>query len=594
MQAIILAAGYGNRMRPLTDNVHKTLLEVGGRTIIGRILDGLQANGVLDIGVVTGYREEELRLHLLAHHPEFTFTFVHNPRYRETNNIHSLALALQQLPIESDVILIESDLVCEPDVFRRICQSPHPNAALLDRWRTGMDGTVVTVAEGLVHQVIPPHLQVGDFSFADKWKTLNIYKFSKDFCRTGFRQLLTFYAQTFDDNCYYELVLGMLIYMRQADVYAEPVDGLQWAEVDDPNDVRIAEFVFDKAARTRILDESMGGYWSHDVLDFCFIRNMHFPPPAVFAEVRANLTKLLHNYGSKQGVLDQKLAYFLLRDVGRLRVVNGASQLYPFLGQRWGHLRALLPTPTFGEYTRWFPTHTTYTDAPGFDWDEIEQKAHEAELVIFVNPNNPTGTTLHTARIADFARRHRHMPIIVDESFIEFTGQPSIMDVLDAEDLPHVLVLKSLSKSLGIPGVRLGYAYTADAGLHADMGRWIPIWNLNSVAEHLLEILLKHRRSLAVSIERTVADRLAFEADLRALACVADVWPSGADFVLARMHEVATPAGGWVARLLDADAILIKDVSPKFAGGTWLRFAVRTQEDNQRLCAALQARSAIG
>ena len=80
-----------------------------------------------------------------------------------------------------------------------------------------MDGTVVTIEGGLVHQVIPPHLQVGDFSFRDKFKTVNVYKFSKEFCRTQFRQLLTFYAQTFDDNCYYELILGILIYMRQAD-----------------------------------------------------------------------------------------------------------------------------------------------------------------------------------------------------------------------------------------------------------------------------------------------------------------------------------------------------------------------------------------
>lgn len=587
MQAILLAAGYGNRMRPLTDNVHKTLLDIGGRTIIGRILDGLEENGVLDIGVVTGYRDQELREHLLQHHPGFRFTFVHNPRYRETNNIHSLALGLQQLPIESDVILIESDLVCEPDVFRRICQTPHANAALLDRWKTGMDGTVVTIADGLVHQVIPPHLQVGEFSFADKYKTLNIYKFSKEFCRTGFKQLLTFYAQTFDDNCYYELVLGMLIYMRQADIHAEVVDGLRWAEVDDPNDVRIAEFVFDPAARTRILDESMGGYWAHDVLDFCFIRNMHFPPPAVFAEVRANLTKLLHNYGSKQAILDQKLAYLLLRDVQRLRVLNGASQLYPLLGHKWGTLKTLLPTPTFGEYPRWFPHHETYADQPGMDWTEILGKAQDAELVIFVNPNNPTGTVLETAKIVAFARQNPHKKVVVDESFIEFTGQPSILDTLDVEPLTNVLVLKSLSKSLGIPGVRLGYAYTADADLHREIGAWLPIWNLNSVAEHLLEILLKHRRTLTESYARTIADRQQFLHELAELPCVAQTWQSGADFVLVRMHEHAAPDRGWTAALLDRHSILVKDVSPKLKGGTWLRFAVRLPEEHRRLCQAL-------
>ena len=124
--------------------------------------------------------------------------------------------------------------------------------------------------------------------------------------------------------------------------------------MDDPNDLRIAEFVFDKPARRRILDESMGGYWSYEMTDFCFIRNMYFPTGAVLSELRANLPKLLHNYGSSQKMPDQKLATVLFVDVHRLLVLNGASQLYPFLSQRWGQKKALLPSPTFGEYPRWF------------------------------------------------------------------------------------------------------------------------------------------------------------------------------------------------------------------------------------------------
>jgi NDP-sugar pyrophosphorylase family protein len=66
MKAIILAAGYGNRMRPLTDNKHKTLLPVAGDTIIGRIMDTLSENGINDIVVVTGYRDKELKEYLSA------------------------------------------------------------------------------------------------------------------------------------------------------------------------------------------------------------------------------------------------------------------------------------------------------------------------------------------------------------------------------------------------------------------------------------------------------------------------------------------------------------------------------------------------
>ena len=118
MKAIILAAGYGNRMRPLTDTTHKTLLRIGGQTLIGRILEGLRAHAVTDIVVVTGHLAEQLEEALTTTYPDLTFTFVRNLRYRETNNIYSLALAFEALDFDEDILLIESDLVYEPAVLK--------------------------------------------------------------------------------------------------------------------------------------------------------------------------------------------------------------------------------------------------------------------------------------------------------------------------------------------------------------------------------------------------------------------------------------------------------------------------------------------
>ena len=187
MKAIILAAGYGNRMRPLTDNLHKTLLSVCGTTIIGGIVDGLVDNGVRDLVVVTGYRDTELSGWLAAAYPHLSIQYVHNDRYRETNNIYSMALAFEQTVIDDDIILIESDLIYEPTVIKRLIASKEKNVALVDRYGRGMDGTVVTVENGVISSVIPPHLQDEKFDFSDKYKTLNIYKFSKEFCNTRSR-----------------------------------------------------------------------------------------------------------------------------------------------------------------------------------------------------------------------------------------------------------------------------------------------------------------------------------------------------------------------------------------------------------------------
>ena len=152
----------------------------------------------------------------------------------------------------------------------------------------------------LIRSIIPPHLQGPDFDFSDKFKTLNIYKFSRQFCASVFKQLLGYYTKAIDDNCYYELILGILIYVGQAQIHAEVLDGEVWAELDDPNDLRVAEFVFDRPARAAIIEESFGGLWAHNVLDFGFIRNMHFPPSAMLAEMKGNLPNLLHNYGSRR------------------------------------------------------------------------------------------------------------------------------------------------------------------------------------------------------------------------------------------------------------------------------------------------------
>ncbi|MSR84040.1 MAG: aminotransferase class I/II-fold pyridoxal phosphate-dependent enzyme [Candidatus Latescibacteria bacterium] len=484
MKAVIPAAGYGNRMRPLTDTRHKTLLEVGGRTIIGRIIDGLLETGVARILVVTGYRAEELARHLETHHPEVAFQFVRNLRYRETNNIFSLALAFEHLELDEDLLLIESDLVCEASVFARIVASPYPDVALVDRYHTGMDGTVVTLADGIVTSVIPPHLQAGDFSFADKFKTLNIYKFSQEFCRSSFRHLLTYYAQTIDDNCYYELILGILIYLQKAVIHAEMIGDEQWAEIDDPNDLRVAEFLFSPLNRRRLLEESMGEYWSFedDFTDFCFLPNMYFPTPSMLAELRNNLIRLVQNYGSNQEILNWKLALFLLCSPERVQVLNGLSQIYPLLASHYAGQRILLPSPTFGEYRRSFSAHTVYHDRPGIDLDELAARAADAEVVVIVNPNNPTGTTLPAEWILHLARTLPDTAFLVDESFISFSTEPSLVPSLERDPLPNVVVLTSLSKTLGVPGVRLGYVYSCDERLNTEITSALPIWNLNSLA----------------------------------------------------------------------------------------------------------------
>jgi histidinol-phosphate/aromatic aminotransferase/cobyric acid decarboxylase-like protein/GTP:adenosylcobinamide-phosphate guanylyltransferase len=589
MKALILAAGFGNRMRPLTDVVHKTLLKIGNETIIERIVNGLQTSGIRDIVVVTGYRANELKQYLLSRYGQINFTFVNNPRYRETNNIYSMALAFNEIEINDDILLIESDLIYENRVIDKIINTPYPNAALLDKYRSGMDGTVVSVANNIITNIIPPHLQDDNFDFSDKYKTLNIYKFSKEFCNKNFRKLLTYYAKVIDDNCYYELILGILIYVQKEVIHAEILHGEEWSEVDDPNDIMVSEFVFNKEKRVETLETTFGGYWSHNIVDFCFIRNMYFPNRSMISEIRNSLVDLMQNYGSKQNILNQKLAYFLLCNPGNVNLLNGVSQIYPILQMEYKTEKVLLPEPTFGEYPRIFKNAVFYADKVGISIDEIAHKDKECKVVVFVNPNNPTGTLLSSSYLHSYAARNPKKTVLVDESFIDFSDSVSMLDLLEKDPLQNVIVTKSLSKALGVPGIRIGFVYTQNSHFNMLVRDTLPIWNSNSIAEFIFEIILKHRQSLEQSFIQTINDREAFAAELAAQKFIEEVYKGGGNFILVKFKN-NEKLSGLVTWLLAQHSFYIKDVSGKFDnGGYYARLAIRFPEENNRLVEHMRA-----
>jgi histidinol-phosphate/aromatic aminotransferase/cobyric acid decarboxylase-like protein/molybdopterin-guanine dinucleotide biosynthesis protein A len=589
VKAIVLAAGAGARMRPLSDATHKCLLPVGDSTILGRIVEGLLGIGVSDILVVTGHLGEQVRAFLGERYPDIPFRFLQNSRYRETNNIVSLAMALEQTDFDSDVVLIECDVLFHPAMLARLNSPERGNIALVDRYRPGMDGTVVSVERGVITHVFPPHLQTEDFDYRDKYKTVNIYRFDREFCRKRLQPLLSCYANVIDSGCYYELVLAMLINMQRETVRAEIVGGSEWAEVDDPNDLASARFVFEPDQRREMLDASFGGFWNFDVLDFAFMRNQHFPTDAMVAAMRRALPALARSYGSGQRVLNAKLAYALHCAPDRIQCLSGASQVFPLLPQLFGAQRVVLPRPTFGEYARWLPHHETYGDSPGdFQWDGLTSRIEGSDLVVVVNPNNPTGTTLSTERLHALIAAHPGTMFLVDESFVDFSGEVRLIERLEREPLRNVLVIASLSKSLGVPGLRLGYAYANDRELIDRLGAALPVWNLGSMAEFFLELLLKFQPELARSFEHTAMDRCDFQGELAAVSGVERVFPSGGNFLLVRLAGSAELAGRVSGRLLRDRSMYVKDVSAKFSDGAgYLRLAVRKPAENSRLIAAL-------
>ncbi len=595
LQAVVLAAGFARRMQPLSDNCHKALLNVGGTTILGRIMDNLLHVGISDVTVVTGYRADDVEVFVREHYPQINLRVVHNADFRTTNNIVSLSMAFDVMDFDADVVLVESDLLFDPSLMDRLVANPGTNVALLDRYRTGMDGTVVDVRDGYVTDVYPGDTQGEDFSYKDKFKTLNIYRFDKSFCQNAFRPMLHTYANDIDDNVYYEVVLGMLSNIKAHRISAEIVEGERWAEVDDPNDLAVASYQFEPGRRSEILDSSFGGHWNFDVMDFSFMRNAYFPTGPMIAAMRLALPELLADYGSAQSVLNEKMSYFLKCDQLRLQVLHGASQIFPMMGRLYRDARVTIPSASFGEYARWLPNATVYPDGPGIDWTALSASAPDFDVVVVVNPNTSTGTTLPTAAIFDLAKATPDTLFWVDESFLAFSDEQSIVRLLEEEPLENVVVLVSLSKSLGVPGLRLGYVYSCDAAVTAAFGAELPVWNLSSPAEYLLELLLKFGPAYERSLALTRRDRDELRAALLDEPFISSIPVSGGNFLLL---ELTSPDGDFAARLrselLATHDIEVKNVTDKFSDRRpRLRVACRTAAENQTLLAALREAVAV-
>jgi len=152
MIGVILAAGMAKRLRPLTDNKPKCLLEVGGKTLLERTVGAMLQAGIKEFVVVTGYCADQIRNFLTTHFPTLDITFIHNADYEHNNNIFSLWLSMQVVR-GKDFLLMDSDILCDPAAVVRIAREPE-SALALNRHECGEEEIKVIVdAEGRITEI---------------------------------------------------------------------------------------------------------------------------------------------------------------------------------------------------------------------------------------------------------------------------------------------------------------------------------------------------------------------------------------------------------------------------------------------------------
>lgn len=239
MKAIILAAGFGSRLRPLTEMTHKSLLPVSGVSIMERMLSAIIQNQITDIAVVTGYRSADVRNFISERFPSINVTYINNEKYENTNTGYSLLLCEKFVGGDA-FVKFDADVVFEPTVLKKLINAPHETCLCIDtnihleaeevKVITNADGGVVAVGKKL-----DPNLARGE--------SIGIEKIGPEAGKQLFAELKKLMEheenwQEYYDDSYTTLVNAGVPFA------AVDITGLAWVEVDTHADYDRAQTLF--------------------------------------------------------------------------------------------------------------------------------------------------------------------------------------------------------------------------------------------------------------------------------------------------------------------------------------------------------------
>lgn len=599
MQAVILAAGLGSRLKKLTENNTKSMVEVNGISLMERMLRILDKKFLSNIIVVTGYKSEFFINYIKSLNINTKLTFINNEIYDKTNNIYSMFLAKNEM-INEDSILLESDLIFDDKMITEILEDNRKNLALVAKYQRWMDGTCLKINE---NEEILDFIPGKDFNFEDAdnyFKTINIYKFSKEFSKNIYFPFLEAYMSANGKNDYYEAVLKTIIDLGKNYIYAKVIsDDIKWYEIDDEQDLNIASSIFsngdEKLEKYQI---RYGGYWRYPkLLDFCYLVNPYFPPKKMIDELKYNFKVLLEQYPSGLDVNSSLVAKIFDIKKENIVVGNGAAELIKSVIEKIdgniGFIR-----PTFEEYPNRHNSEKSIVFIPKNDnfsytaKDIIEfYSDKDIEALVLINPDNPTGNYICKKDIftlIDWAK-DKKIKFILDESFVDFAEEENSTFLNDKllNLYDDFIVVKSISKSYGVPGIRLGIVATSNSHLISMIKKDVSIWNINSFGEYYLQIYDKYKKVYANALIEIKNARKIFLNELNKIEEFRVV-SSQANYFTIELKKGNSKE--LCSKMLENYNIFIKDLTSKInlKNREFIRVAVRNIEDNEIFVSAVK------
>ena len=343
-----------------------------------------------------------------------------------------------------------------------------------------------------------------------------------------------------------------------------------------------------------------GGFWVYpDMLDYCYLVNPYFTRSNIVDEMQANFRTLIAEYPSGMGVNSQLASECWKIKQEYIIPGNGAAELIKvFMESLEGKVGVV--RPTFEEYPNRLPDDQVVTYVPQeedfrYGADELIEffTDHPVKTLLLINPDNPSGNFVTMEGVHKLAQccEDNNMQFLLDESFVDFSvgfANNTFLDNALLERYPHMCVMKSISKSYGVPGLRLGIFCSANTSLIAKMKKQVSIWNINSFAQFFMQIFPKYREDFRIACEQFIQAREDFEVELRKIPFIR-VMPSQANYFFLEVLPPYKPQE-LCATLLSKYNILASACLAKkgIAPNRYMRIAVRNHGDNNRFIEALK------
>ncbi|MDY3112856.1 MAG: aminotransferase class I/II-fold pyridoxal phosphate-dependent enzyme [Helicobacter sp.] len=586
MKAVILAAGLGKRLGGVGRDLPKCMLEINGETLIGRLLRQISTYRIDEICIVVGHCADILKKHIMQLPLKLPpITFIHNDKYAYANNIYSLYVAREYL--NDAIFLFEADLILEDSILWRLFTSTKENFALVAKYQTWMDGSVMQLRGEIVQSLI-----LGEaFNFKDKdsyYKTINVYRFSQEFLQNIYFPLLESYVKADKIVCYYETALAELIckgYVLEAEVLEQ---WQKWYEIDNISDLRVARTLFaENQTKYQLLQNAYGGYWRFGLKDYYYLVNPYFPSENLLQEMQFMSDKLLTSYPSSLEINKELVANIVGVDSEFLVVGNGAGELIAILMKNLsGNLGVICPT--FLEYENRYNGVVKHFLTNGFVYKSQEiitfLEKEKIKILTLITPDNPSGflpNKYDILEILDYANANG-IYVVLDISFMDFAPMPyDFLDSLFLLKYHNLIIIKSLGKSYGVAGLRLGILATSNKEMLNKISKEIPIWNINSFGEYFLQSMQKYKKDYKKACENLKIARQNMKNHLKAFKQF-KIYDSSSNYFLIEVLD-STSLESLILYCLECEFFL-KDCSKKLgSSGKFMRLAILKDEQNMQL-----------